>query len=187
MIISQFQGVGQNLFARGLISSHSGNLSIKLGDRLFITHRGSMLGCLKEQDLVETGISRNDRATPHASTELNVHRSVYKQTSWLAVVHAHPPYSVALSFTEKEITPCDLEGQLILGKVPVLGWGKEIKAGCLGEEIAEALKDYKVIVVRGHGTFAVGQLLEEAYHYTSALEESCRLLYLLKTMGIEPS
>lgn len=187
MIISQFQAVGQSLFARGLISSHSGNLSIRIGDRLFITHRNSMLGCLKEQDLVETGISKNDRATPLASTELAVHRCVYKQTSATALVHAHPPYAVALSFSEREIVPCDVEGQMLLGRIPVLGWERVVRPGELAEEISGVLKDHKVVVVRGHGSFTVGQLLEEAYHYTTALEESCRLLYLLRTLGINPS
>lgn len=186
MIISQFQAVGQNLFARGLISSHSGNLSIRVGDRLFITHRNSMLGCLKEQDLVETGIFRNDRATPFASTELAVHRCVYKKTSASAIVHAHPPYTVVLSFIEREIVPCDVEGELLLCKVPVLGWEMVVRPGEFAEEISGALREHKIVVVRGHGTFAAGQLLEEAYHYTTTLEESCRLLYLLKTLGINP-
>ena len=184
MWISQFQTVGCDLCARGLVSSHSGNLSIKMGERLFITHRGSMLGCLKEHDLVETGVNKNDRSTPLASTELAVHRSIYKQTPASAIVHAHPAYAVALSFSEQEIIPCDVEGHLLLSKVPVLGWGMIVKPGELAEEIAQALKEYKVILVRGHGSFAVGQLLEEAYQYTTTLEESCHLLYLLKTLQI---
>ncbi len=63
---------------------------------------------------METEIARNDRAMPLASAELAVHRSIYKKTSALAVVHAHPPYAVALSFTEKEIVPCDMEGRVLL-------------------------------------------------------------------------
>jgi Ribulose-5-phosphate 4-epimerase and related epimerases and aldolases len=95
-----------------------------------------------------------------------------------------PPYAVALSFSEQEIIPCDVEGHLLLSKVPVLGWGMTVKPGELAEEIAQALKEYKVILVRGHGSFAVGQLLEEAYYYTTTLEESCHLLYLLKTLQV---
>lgn len=186
MILSQFQAVGRDLFARGLVSSHSGNMSIRLGERLFITHRNSRLGCLEEQDLVETGISRNDRSTPLASTELAVHRFIYQCTPAQAIVHAHPPYAVTLSFTESEIVPCDMEGRLLLSSVLVLGLGVVVKPGGLAEEIAEAFMKHKVVIVRGHGSFAVGQLLEEAYHYTTALEESCRLLYLLKTLGIKP-
>ena len=70
MILAQFQTVGHDLFTRGLISSHTGNMSIRLGERLTITRRGSMLNCLQEQDLIETGIIRNSRSTPLASTEL---------------------------------------------------------------------------------------------------------------------
>ncbi len=146
-----------------------------------------MLGCLKEQDLIETGIHKNDRSTPLASTELAVHRAIYKRTPAAAVVHAHPAYAVALSFTEQEIVPCDVEGKSLLSKVPVLGWGIEVKPGELATEIAEALAAHKIVVVRCHGSFAAGQLLEEAYHYTTTLEESCRLLYLLKALKINPA
>jgi L-fuculose-phosphate aldolase len=146
-----------------------------------------MLGSIGEADLVETGIARNNRATPLASTELEVHRSIYKKTAALAVVHAHPPYAVALSFTEKEIVPCDMEGRLLLPKVPILGMQMPVKAGDLAEEIAEALKEYKVVLVQGHGSFAAAQLLEEAYYYTATLEQSCHLLYLLRSLGVNPN
>jgi L-fuculose-phosphate aldolase len=185
-MLSQFQTVGHALFTQGLVSCYSGNLSIKLGEHLLITHRGSMLGSIGEADLVETGITKNDRATPLASTELEVHRSIYKKTSALAVVHAHPPYAVALSFTEDEIISCDIEGRALLPKVPILGKQVEVKAGDLAEEIAEALRQYRVVLVRGHGSFAASQLLEEAYYYTTVLEQSCRLLYLLKALKVDP-
>ena len=187
MLTSQFQAVGRDLCARELVSSHSGNLSVKIGDNLLITHRGSMLGCLEESDLVETGISKNDRATPLASTELPVHRAIYQNTAASAIVHAHPAHAVALSFSEREIIPCDPEGISILTKIPVLGWDITVKPGEFATEIADALKEYKIVLVRSHGSFAIGQLLEEAYHYTTALEQSCRLLYLLKTLGTNKS
>jgi L-fuculose-phosphate aldolase len=185
MLISQFQTVGRDLCARGLVSSHSGNLSIRLGERLCITHRSSMLGCLEEHDLVETKINKNDRFTPLASTELAVHRAIYKRTSASAIIHAHPAHAVVLSFSEQEIIPSDVEGSLLLSRVPVLGLGTTVKPGGCAEEIAEALTTHKIVLVRGHGSFAAGQLLEEAYHYTTTLEESCRLLYLLKALQIK--
>jgi L-fuculose-phosphate aldolase len=185
MLISQFQTVGRDLCARGLVSSHSGNLSIRLGERLCITHRSSMLGCLEEHDIVETGINKNDRCTPLASTELAVHRAIYKRTPASAIVHAHPAYAVALSFSEQEIIPCDVEGNQLLPRVPVLGWGETTKPEEFAEEIADSLTTHKIVLVHGHGSFAAAQLLEEAYLYTTTLEESCRLLYLLKALRIE--
>ena len=43
MISAQFQTVGRDLFTRGLVSSNSGNLSMRLGDQVIITRRGAML------------------------------------------------------------------------------------------------------------------------------------------------
>ena len=182
MITSQFQEVGRDLFTRGLVSSHTGNLSIRLGDNLIITRRGSQLGCLQEQDLIETGIFKNDRSTPLASTELAVHRTIYQVTSALAVIHAHPPHSIALSLKEKKIVPNSTEGYNTIGVVPVLGWGMEVKPGGMADIIAEALKDRRIIMVHGHGTFATGQLLEEAFNYTTTLEENCQVICLLKSL-----
>ncbi len=144
-----------------------------------------MLGRLEESDLIETGISKNDRATPLASTELAVHRAIYQNTPASAIIHAHPAHAVALSFVEREIIPCDLEGGSILPKIPVLGWDTAVDHGEFATEIAEALQEYKIVLVRSHGSFATGQLLEEAYHYTTTLEQSCRLLCLLKTLKID--
>lgn len=182
MILSQFQNVGHFLSGNGLASSHCGNLSIRLGDRLIITRRGSNLGCLEEHDLIETGISKNDRFTPLASTELAVHRAIYQNTPATAIVHAHPPHAIALSLTETEIVPNDAEGLSITGRVPVLGWNMEVKPGGLADIICQALTEQNIIMVHGHGSFAVGQLLEEANNLTTALEESCRVTCLLKSL-----
>lgn len=182
MLLSQFQTIGHDLFTRGLVSSHGGNLSIRLGEHMIITRRGSRLGCLHEQDLIDTGINKNDRSTPLASIELAVHRAIYKETSALAIVHAHSPHAVALSLTETEIVPSDAEGLSIVGRVPVLGWHMEIKMGGLADIIAQALKQHKIVMVHSHGSFATGQLLEEAHNYTTILEESCQVIYLLKSL-----
>lgn len=141
-----------------------------------------MLGALEAQDLIETGLERNDRATPLASTELPVHRAIYTSTSAKAIVHAHPPYTVALSLNEKEIAP-GLEWAEVLGRVPVVGHGKEVKPGGLADDITAALKGHRVVVVRGHGSFALGQYLEEALNLTTALEESSQVLYLARSMS----
>ena len=186
MILSQFQAVGRDLFTRGLVSSNSGNLSIRLGDRLIITRRGCRLGCLEENDLIETGVSRNDRSTPLASTELAVHRAIYQATPALAIVHAHPPHAIALSLTETEIMPTDAEGLSIAGQVPVLGWHMQVKPGGLADVISQALKRGRIIMVHGHGSFAVGQLLEEAHNCTTMLEESCQIICLCKSLQVSP-
>ena len=186
MILAQFQSVGRDLFTRGLVSSNGGNLSIRLGERIIITRRNSRLGCLEEHDLIETGISKNDRFTPLASIELAVHRAIYQQTPAQDIIHAHPPHAIALSLTEAEIVPSDAEGLSMVSRVPVVGWNREVKLGGLADVIVLALTQSRGIMVHGHGSFAIGQLLEEAHNHTTALEESCQVICLLKSLKVTP-
>ncbi len=183
MILTQFQTVGRDLFARGLVSSHSGNLSIRLGDDIIITRRDAMLNCLEENDLIETGIQKNSRSTPLANPDLGIHRAIYKATRALAIVHAHPPHAVALSTTDRAIVPA-VEDFARIGKVPVVGWGDELKKRSLADVAARALKNHRIIMVYNHGSFATGQLLEEAFDITMALEHSSQVLCLMRSLQV---
>ena len=53
-IYEQFRQIGRDLYVGGMISSHGGNISVRLGDRVVIKRRGAMLGNLKPHDLIET-------------------------------------------------------------------------------------------------------------------------------------
>ena len=79
-MLKDFAYIGRDLFLSGLNSSHSGNMSIRCGDRIIITRRGAMLGQLTEQDLIETGLTKNDSHIILASTEIGVHRAIYQGT-----------------------------------------------------------------------------------------------------------
>ena len=81
--------------------------------------------------------------------------------------------------------PVDSEGSYLLHKVPVVQ--TELTAG--SKEVAEVLprwlKEYDIVLLRGHGPFAIGHLLEEAYQLTSVLEMTCRILTIAEGMGAE--
>ena len=182
---NEFKQIGRDLFIQGLNSSHSGNMSVRLGDRIVITRRGSMLGNLRANDLIETGLDKNDSHITLASTEINVHRSIFKNTSALSIVHAHPVYATALSLIEDEIIPIDSEGQYMLHRIPVIGFEHTVGSEEVARVLPEYLKEYKIVMVRGHGSFAIGQLIEEAYQWTSSLENICKIIYLHRTLGGE--
>ena len=119
-LYEQFQEIGRDLYVAGLISSHGGNMSVRLGDKVVIKRRGAMLGRLKPHDLIETGLYKPDSGVILASTELIVHRAIYLSTPALAVIHAHPRTAIALSLSREEIVPIDVEGSYLLKKVPVI-------------------------------------------------------------------
>jgi len=184
-VLEQFRSIGRDLFLAGVISSHGGNMSVRMGDRILITRRGSMLARLEARDIIETGLQENDANVMLASTEIGVHRAIYQGTAAQAIVHAHPPYAIARSLVCDEIVPIDSEGSYLLHKVPVVS--SELTAG--SKEVAallpQWLKDYDIVMLRGHGPFAIGHLLEEAYQLTSVFEMTCRIMTIAEGMGQE--
>ena len=133
------------------------------------------MGSLKPHDLIETRLDKNDSGVALASTELIVHRAIYQNTPALAICHCHPRTAVAFSFSRDEYVPIDNEASYLLKKIPVVT--EEFASGTpqMAHKVAEALKDYKIIMLRGHGSFATGQTLDEAFHWSSTLEESCQM------------
>jgi len=185
-LVSEFADVGRILFEAGLNNSHSGNMSVRLGDRIVITRRGSMLAALKPDDLVVVGLSTDDSGIALASTEVNVHRAIYTATSALAVVHTHPRSATALSFAMDSIVPVDVEGRYYFKRIPVLEVKKSIGSEELEGELPRLLKDFSVVMVKGHGAFAVGGTLEEGLQITHALEWSCDIYLRALSLGLSP-
>jgi L-fuculose-phosphate aldolase len=79
--------------------------------------------------------------------------------------------------------PIDNEASYLLKKVPVVA--EEFASGTpeMANKVANALKNYKIIMLRGHGSFATGQTLDEAFHWSSTLEESCQIALAVKQIN----
>lgn len=186
-MFEHFRDFGRDLFLRGLISSHGGNMSVRQGDKIVITRHGAMLGRLSESDLLEVSLEEQgspSRDTNHASPsfDLAAHRAIYSASDAGAVLHAHPPHALALSMIADEMVLVELEASYLLKRIPVLKFrGIEHYEEDSQTEIPRALKDHLIVVVRGHGSYAAGATLEDAYRWTSTLEENCRIVYLMGT------
>ncbi|MBI2865567.1 MAG: aldolase [Chloroflexi bacterium] len=179
-MLHQFKTIGRDLFLSGLVTSHAGNMSARIADNLIITRHGSMLGNLGNADFVETTIQSPNPADQQASFELPVHRAIYEQTAALAVIHSHPAHATALSMLCDAITPPDQEASYLLGTIPVIEANLIVVSKEAVTLVPAALQEAKVVVLRGHGCFSVGRSLEEAFHWTSVLEHSCRIAFLLR-------
>jgi ribulose-5-phosphate 4-epimerase/fuculose-1-phosphate aldolase len=86
-----FQVAGRTLFSLGLVKETEGNISTFDGTTIVITRSGAPLSELGERDLVAGPL---DGALEGASSDLDVHRRLYRERGPGAVVHAHPPGTV---------------------------------------------------------------------------------------------
>lgn len=185
-IYEQFKKVGRIMYEQRLNNSHSGNMSIRVGDRIFITRRGSMLGFLKPEDIIITGFYEDDSGIALASTEIGVHRAILQKTGALAVAHGHLLMATALSIVQDEIIPIDVEGSYYMYKIPVLSFEYASGSKELAEGVSDALRDYKVVMVKGHGAFTIGNTLEEALQWLHQAESIAEIIYYVKSMGYNP-
>lgn len=174
MYESEVEYIGKCLFREGLIGGNFGNISVREGDGFYITRTGSFVDHPGELVFVplDGPVPRN------ASSEYRVHLEVYRKTSCKAIVHAHPPHAVACSLVSDKIIPRDSEGEMLCPVIPVSSGKPGTEE--LAASVSQDLTTSKLTIARGHGTFAAGKNLEEAYLLTSLAEHSCRVLGLLR-------
>lgn len=168
---------GKKLVEHGLVEAHFGNISARMGSKMLITRSGSGLDEITGESVVEVDIDKPSSLDSVASSEAIVHRTIYKNTPALAVIHAHPPFAVIESLlAEKDnIIPVNVEGQYFLREIPVVRGAAGTPE--LAKNTAWALKDHRGAIVFAHGTFAAGKTLKEAYTVTTVIEHSCKLKY----------
>jgi len=172
-IFREFQKFGSLLWQKGLISYQAGNMSLLYKGSLYIKRRGAPLGFLKPSDIIKAPL---EGECHEASSELPTHQAIYKKTGAKAIIHCHPPHAVILSFMLEEIKPIDTEAPILIGeRIPVIG--KPEVNPPLPADIAEVLKTHKIVIVKGHGSFARGESLEEAFSITTTLEHSCYIYW----------
>ena len=176
-VFDEMERIGRMLESRGLIlSARSGNMSVRQGDMIFIKRSGAMMGHMGRDDVVRTDIS--EESPEGASVEYKVHRAIYLNTTFKAVIHSHTPYAIIESLEGKDITPIDAEGRYYFESIPVLDVENAISSDEVAEKIPAVIERYGAAVVKAHGTFAAAATLEDAFSKISEVESACRIRYM---------
>jgi L-fuculose-phosphate aldolase len=169
---------GKKMVASGLVSAHAGNVSTRLGTSLLISTRGSMLDAL-EGNIVHVALDPPSPLDHLASSELPMHRAIYRQTEAMAVCHGHGRFSIVESLRTEaaHVTPADSESTIYLPIIPIV----EGPSGSeeLGQAAALALKDHRGALIRGHGVVTKGASVEDAYAMLAVIEQACHIRYHL--------
>lgn len=169
---------GKKLVILGMIeSSHSGNISVRRGNKFYIKKHGKIMWSMEREDIVELDLD-NEKDYEIASSEVYAHRSIYLNTDANAVIHAHTPYATTLSMFYDKIYPVDAEGKYYLDYIPVIISDTPVASKDIAEKLGNILIDNKVAIVRGHGVFSRGKDLDEALKYLTLCESIAHLKYL---------
>ena len=170
------------LRAYGNNDSHSGNASVRTGDRFWVTPTGACADTLMVNDLVECSVTSG--CAEGASLDGPLHQQVYQQNPLAtAILHSHGAYTVAATLNGEDFVPLDFEGQLYFPRVPVISIPYDEYVQAAPAAVAASLAETRIAVVRGHGVYAVGETLNLAYKWTCSLELSARTACIARQMG----
>lgn len=180
--------IGASFYARGLAFGSTGNLSLRLGEKIWVTPTGRSLRNLSPEDLAcidEAGTALNEK---RASKESPFHLAAYRNAGARAgaIVHLHSTYSVALScLAHPEFPAITPYFQMRVAPLAVLPYFRPGSPE-LGDAVGEAAKDHNCMLLRNHGLICLGRTLDEAVDRTEELEETAKLLFLLRGHSVQP-
>ncbi|MEW6203532.1 MAG: class II aldolase/adducin family protein [bacterium] len=180
--VAEFLRTGRRIFESRLSPFHTGSLSLRGANTLLFAPKASMPrnlpGPLLERPLMPDAAD---------TAELAFHKEIYKHSNFQAIAHTYPAEAevAALAMqpefansaecgtrnsfhTPQYIVPIDAEGSFLYLKIPLL------PPEALFEEVLRALHDYRIIIIRGRGVWAIGeQSLSEVLHRVSSVRDIC--------------
>jgi L-fuculose-phosphate aldolase len=168
------------MYRQGYIAAGDGNVSVRLGrDRVLVTPSGFHKGFITAQDLIVTDLRGKRLSGRHKpSSEFLMHEVCYAERPEVrAVVHAHPPITVALALAGVSMEECVLsEACLALGAVITVPYTTPTT-----DEVPRALRQVvrraNCLIMDRHGSITMGTTLDEAYNRLEALEHTAKITH----------
>ncbi len=186
--VGELIAVSRSLFERGYSFGTAGNVSIRIGNTIFSTPTGSSLGALGAERIARCDLAGRISGPNQPTKELPFHLAVYRaRPESSAVVHLHSAYATAVSCLRDLNTEDALPvltpyyGMRIpcLPVVPYLPPG-DLE---LGNEVEKRIAHTPALLLRNHGSIAVGASLAEAAALAEEIEETSRLFFILGGCG----
>jgi len=153
------------------------SLSCRFNKDQYLINSGRSPALMNKEDIITASLQ-----DPSASGK--AHPAIYRAREDVnAIVHAHPPYAIALSTVKEAFAPIHSYGAIFHGKIQVYGDYGQVKTQERAQEIVDVLGKGRAILQKGHGTLVVGKDLVEAVLATIFLEEAARIHFLARGMG----
>ncbi|MCB9741973.1 MAG: class II aldolase/adducin family protein [Alphaproteobacteria bacterium] len=177
---------GRLCYERNLLVAMDGNLSARLpnGD-ILCTQAGCHKGFLTDDELVvidASGKKKRGRGKP--TSEMAMHLACYEERPDVrAIVHAHPPLSIAFTIAGESMARCVLpEVVLTLGAVPTVEY-ETTGTQALADKIRPYIVDHDAILMDRHGAVCLGPDLLTAFCRLETMEHTALITKTARQLG----
>jgi ribulose-5-phosphate 4-epimerase/fuculose-1-phosphate aldolase len=170
----------------GWCENLTGHITVQQGDHFLVNPWGLWWAEVRAGDLLTIDADGAVLAgaldvTPAVHIHTELHR---RRADATVVVHNHPPYASALA-AAGELPDLVHQNSSILADelVLVTDYDGEVDKPALGAELAERIGDASVALLVSHGVIVTAPTIEEAVYKSVLFERTCRLHWLVQTMG----
>ncbi|MCP4810843.1 MAG: class II aldolase/adducin family protein [Proteobacteria bacterium] len=182
----QIIAFGRLTYERHLLVAMDGNLSARLPDgNILCTQAGCHKGFLNDDHLVVIDPSgKKLRGKGRPTSEMAMHLACYQERPDVkAVIHAHPPMSIAFTIANQSLARCILpEVVLTLGTVPTVDY-ETTGTMDLADKIRPYIRNHDAILMDRHGAVCLGTDLLEAFCRLETLEHTATITKWARDMG----
>jgi len=181
---------GRILYHSGLMVSNDGNISVRLPNgNILITPSGVTKGRISAEDLLVIDLNGRiikaaENPNLKATSEQPMHIEVYRQRPDVrAVIHTHLIYANALAISMGKIRMDVIpEAAIAFGEIPITEFSLPSSTQNAAA-IRELIKKNDILLIRNHGSLAVGKNLDEALIRTERLEHVSKTLTFAELLG----
>jgi len=168
----------------GLNKGTSGNVSMRDNDGFLITPTGMPYDTLTPDDIPRVALDGSWSGARKPSSEWRFHRDLYASRPEAgAVVHAHPPFAVALACLRLDIPPfhymiARFGGDTVRCAGYAIFGSQELSTAAMA-----ALEGRKGCLLANHGLLVAGRDLAEAFALAVELEDLCEQYWRTRQLG----
>jgi L-fuculose-phosphate aldolase len=162
-------------------------------ERMWIKRRGVTLAEVTPADVIEFELGADLRdASDEMHLEAVLHTEVYRRRDDVgAIVHGHPPYATAFAATDADLLHLTHDAVMFDRGLAIYDGSPDLITEVeQGSDVAEALGEYSVVLLRNHGVLVAQRDLPWMVLAAVTLERAVMLQSIAATLGgampIEP-
>lgn len=186
--LHEMVAIARSLYDRGYTFGSAGNMSVRAGGRVYVTPTNSSFASLRADAMAELDLEGNMLGAAKPSKEAPFHLAAYRARPGAgAVVHLHSAHATALSCL-RDLNPEDALPPLTpyyAMRIPCLPVVDYYPPGDpqLAHEVGRLSARTPAMLLRNHGSVAIGESLAEAAALAEEIEEQARLFFLAGGRG----
>jgi len=171
-----------------LTPGRTGNLSVRDGDAFAITPTGVPYDSFDADDVPVVAMDGEHVAgRMDPSSEVPMHRHIYRFDDPGAIVHTHSPYATTLATLHEELPPIHYMIVAVGKRVPVADYAP-YGTEALARNAVDAMRDAQstATIIENHGLVVTGADLPTALENTVHVESLCELYLRARAVGGDP-